>query len=164
MAANGIDKALPPRSFLRMTHSASTSQTSGWGLFLCIGVVVILKWLEIGCHKAEIRAVIRKKGARPLRIHWLPTLLGSRGGPSYYEVTIALPSGKRVTTECSCGLSSGVFWKDPPWSMDKSKKAEPEAGFTDSHRHRIVEDCTRCGYGIVEGADACPNCGTEVNG
>jgi zinc-ribbon domain len=147
-----------------MNLMAAASPTSGWEILLAIAVLIFVKWLAIGCHKEEIRAAIRKKGAKPLRIHWLPTLLGSRGGPSYYEATFALPSGEHVTTECSCEIVNGVYWKDGTWPTDKSKKAESETGLPDTRFLRVVADCPRCGYAIVEGADACPNCGTEVNG
>ncbi|WP_395736800.1 hypothetical protein [Prosthecobacter sp.] len=146
-----------------MNLLADSSQLSGWQVLLTVAVIVFLKWLAIGCHKAEIRAEIRKKGAKPLHIRWLPSVAGSRGGPSFYEVTLSLPSGSRMTTECSCDLTNGVFWKDAPWSKNTTRTTETETGLPDTRGLRIVADCTRCGFGIPKGADACPNCGTEMN-
>ena len=136
-----------------------SSDAPFWLLLLAISVIIFFKWFVMGSYKMVIRSEVAKLKAKLVRIHWLP--LHGRGAwlDAFFEVTMVLPSGNKVSAVCKCNIWDGVYWKSMPWQLKPAPAAEQ--GPT-SQPPRIVADCARCGYGIQQGWKACPNCGTAV--
>lgn len=142
---------------------AASSATSGWVILLLIAAAIVWYWLATGAHKTVIRMEVHKLQAKPIRIRWLPWHDSGEDNDTFYEVTLELPSGKRVSALCKCSNLSEVSWQSTPWSQELPQEPAPELQFDPvSQRMRVVADCSRCGYGLQQGWVACPNCGTEL--
>lgn len=146
-----------------MSFVAASSSMPWWVFILIIAAIIFFQWFAMGSHKTEIRREVDRLKAKLVNIRWLPFFGGGDKNDTFYEVTMVLPSGKRVSAVCKCNVWHGVYWKSMPWSQEllrepaPDKKAELEA-----RTFRVVADCSRCGYGIQQGWSVCPNCGTEV--
>lgn len=149
-----------PSPFVHLAQTSSHG--SGWLILPVIAIVIFCHWLAMGSHKSSIRTEVSKLKAKLISIKWLPFHGGGDRNDTFYEVTLVLPSGKRVSSICKCNIWHGVYWKSTPWSEALLREPVPEAKFDPSQSMRVVADCSRCGYGIQQGWVACPNCGTEL--
>ena len=166
--------------------ASSSSLDPAWWFLLVIGLY-LWRWWE---KQADDRKVIRKEAARwqarVLGIEWLPGhALGRR--ETAYRVALKLASGKRLNAVCRCSRYAELVWEGQPWWAEGPQSEPDEAGGPSLHdtvaddapgteaapglpfahaaeSRRIVADCIRCGYGLLESSRACPNCGTEVLG
>jgi hypothetical protein len=167
--------------------AASSPLDPAWWFLLVIGLH-LWRWWE---KRADDRKVIRKEAARwqarVLGIEWLPGhALGRR--ETAYRVALKLASGKRLNAVCRCSRYADLVWEGQPWWAEGPQpQPEPDEAEVPSlhdtvaddvagteaatgralpaaESGRIVADCIRCGYGLLESSRACPNCGTEVVG
>ena len=168
--------------------ASSSSLDPAWWFLLVIGLY-LWRWWE---KQADDRKVIRKEAARwqarVLGIEWLPGhALGRR--ETAYRVALKLASGKRLNAVCRCSRYAELVWEGQPWwahgqPQQSALGQGQELSFRDTlaahasgpeaapglpfdpaaESRRIVADCPRCGYGLMQSSTACPNCGTEVLG
>lgn len=146
-----------------MNLIASSSSSPVWLIALVIVVILIFQWAAMLAHKAEIRNEVDRLKAKLLSVQWKPFYGFGDSNDTFYDVTMELPSGKRVSAICKCNLWHGVYWKSTPWSQEllREPTQPPPAEFPPPSA-RVTADCSRCGYGLQEGWKVCPNCGTEV--
>ncbi|MGV3662370.1 MAG: hypothetical protein ACO1TE_19460 [Prosthecobacter sp.] len=153
-----------------MIHlAANSSNNSGWMIVIFILVAIFFQWLAMGSHKHEIRMEVTRLKAKLLKIRWLPFHGWGDSNDTFYEVTMVLPSGRRVEAVCKCNYWHGVFWQSTPWAQELLREPPPATEAKPpfesmAEATRVISDCSRCGYGMQKGWVACPNCGTEVAG
>lgn len=146
-----------------MNLVAASSNNPWWLIILVIAVIIISHWFAMSSHKKEIRAEVGRLKANLVNIRWMPFFGGGDRNDTFYEVTMVLPSGKRVSAVCKCNIWHGVYWKSTPWSQELLREPAPDKkAELDTRPLRVIADCSRCGYGIQQGWSVCPNCGTEV--
>lgn len=102
--------------------------------------------------------------AKLVRIRWLPWHDALMDHQTFYEVTLMLPSGRRVSAICYCNNWDDVQWQSTPWSQELLREPAPETQFAPASQPKpVVADCSHCGYGLYQGGVVCANCGTEVS-
>jgi hypothetical protein len=147
---------------MHLSHPSSGG-SAGWFIIPVIAIIIFFHWLAMGAHKSAIRTEVYKLKAKLINIRWLPFEGGGDKNDTFYEVTMVLPSGRRVNALCKCNMWHGVYWKSTPWAEELLREPAPKNEFDPSVKPmRVVADCATCGYGLQQGWVACPNCGTDV--